>query len=309
MSTVAELLHDLVFDYTLRTIALGAAVLGVSSGVLGTFAVLRRQSLLGDALAHAALPGICLAYMATGSKAPVVLMVGAGVAGWLGALLLLKIVATTSLDEDAALGIVLASFFGFGIVLLTVMQKRPDAGQAGLDKFLFGQAAALVGTQVAVTALLGTAAIAVVIVLYKELKVLCFDPTFARTTGLAPRWLEVLVTSLVVVAVVIGLQTVGVVLMASMLVGPVVAARQWSDRLAVVLVLAGAIGAGAGVTGAVVSVAAERVPTGPAIILSLTVFALVSILFAPRRGVVPDAVRRRRRGLVAPVEVEAEPAR
>ena len=123
MSTVAELLHDLVFDYTLRTIALGAAVLGVSSGVLGTFAVLRRQSLLGDALAHAALPGICLAYMATGSKAPVVLMVGAGVAGWLGALLLLKIVATTSLDEDAALGIVLASFFGFGIVLLTVMQK------------------------------------------------------------------------------------------------------------------------------------------------------------------------------------------
>jgi len=300
-----ELLRDLVFDYTLRTIALGAAVLGVTSGVLGSFAVLRRQSLLGDALAHAALPGVCLAYMLTGSKAPLVLMIGAGLAGWLGAVLLLRIVQTTKLDEDAALGIVLATFFGFGIVLLTVIQQRPDAGQAGLDRFLFGQAAALVGSQVVTTAVLGTAALAVVALLYKELKVLCFDPTYARSLGLGPRWLDVLVTSLVVVAVVIGLQTVGVVLMASMLVGPVVAARQWSDRLAIVLALAAAFGAAAGVGGAVVSMAAARVPTGPAIILCLTALALVSFLFAPRRGIVPDALRRRRHALAPPDEEAA----
>lgn len=292
---MTALLHDLLFDYTLRTIALGAAVLGASSGVLGSFAVLRRQSLLGDALAHAALPGVCLAYMVTGAKAPLVLMVGAGLAGWLGAVLLLRIVATTKLDEDAALGIILATFFGLGIVLLTVIQHRPDAGQAGLDRFLFGQAAALVGSQVVTTAVLGGAALAVVALLYKELKVLCFDPAYARSLGLGPRWLEVLVTSLVVVAVVIGLQTVGVVLMASMLVGPVVAARQWSDRLAVVLALAAAVGAAAGVGGAVASTAAARVPTGPAIILCLTALAVASILFAPRRGVVPAALRRRRR--------------
>ena len=129
------MIYDLFFDYTLRNVALGSALLGLVSGVLGCFAVLRRQGLLGDAVAHAALPGICIAFLLTGSKAPLVLLAGAAVSGWIGTLVLLRIVRDTRISEDAALGIVLSTFFGFGIVLLTVIAKRNDATQAGLDRF------------------------------------------------------------------------------------------------------------------------------------------------------------------------------
>jgi manganese/zinc/iron transport system permease protein len=140
---VPEVLTDLAFDHTLRTIALGAAMLGIVSGALGTYAVLRKQSLLGDAMSHAALPGIALAFLLTGSKQPFALVLGAAVAGWLGTLLIMAIVRTTRIKYDSALGLVLSVFFGVGLVLLTFIQRRPDASQAGLDRFLFGQAASL----------------------------------------------------------------------------------------------------------------------------------------------------------------------
>jgi manganese/zinc/iron transport system permease protein len=295
-----DLLRDLLFDYTLRNVALGAALLGVVSGVLGSFAVLRQQGLLGDALSHAALPGVCLAFLLTGSKATLVLLLGAALAGWIGSLLLLRIVRDTRLDEDAALGIVLSTFFGFGIVLLTFIAKRNDANQAGLDRYLFGQAASLREEHVITMAVLGAVALFVVGVFYKEFKVLTFDPDFAASIGLATGPLNVLVTSLIVVAVVIGLQTVGVVLMAAMLVGPAVAARQWTDRLGVMLALAAFFGALAGVSGAMISVTQARLPTGPMVILSLTVIVVVSLLVAPAHGVLPDYFRRRRqRALMA----------
>jgi manganese/zinc/iron transport system permease protein len=295
-----DLLRDLLFDYTLRNVALGAALLGVVSGVLGSFAVLRQQGLLGDALSHAALPGVCLAFLLTGSKATLVLLLGAALAGWVGTLILLKIVRDTRLDEDAALGIVLSTFFGFGIVLLTFIAKRNDANQAGLDRYLFGQAASLREEHVVTMAVLGTVALIVVGLFYKEFKLLTFDPDFAASIGLATGPLNVLVTSLIVVAVVIGLQTVGVVLMAAMLVGPAVAARQWTDRLGVMLALAAFFGAISGVAGAMISVTQARLPTGPMVILSLTVVVVVSLLVAPAHGVLPDYMRRRRqRALLA----------
>src|SRR5688500_10184363 len=143
-----ETLHDLIFDYTLRNVALGSMLLGIVSGVLGSFAVLRRQGLLGDTLSHAALPGICIAFMLTGARTPIVLLIGAGIAGWIGTMLLLRIVKDTKLSEDTALGVILSIFFGVGILLLTVIQQRNDATQAGLDRYLFGQAAALVASNI-----------------------------------------------------------------------------------------------------------------------------------------------------------------
>src|SRR5687768_4592205 len=136
-----SILHDLIFDYTLRNVALGAMLLGIVSGILGSFAVLRRQGLLGDALSHAALPGICIAFILTGARTPIVLLLGAGIAGWLGTMILLRVVKDTKLSEDAALGVVLSVFFGVGILLLTLIQHQDNANQAGLDKYLFGQAA------------------------------------------------------------------------------------------------------------------------------------------------------------------------
>jgi manganese/zinc/iron transport system permease protein len=289
-----DVLRDLIFDYTLRNVALGSALLGIVSGVLGSFAVLRRQGLLGDTLSHAALPGICVAFMLTGSRTPLILLIGAGIAGWLGTLLLRRIVRETKLSEDAALGIILSPFFGVGVVLLTLIQRTNNATQAGLDKYLFGQAAALVAGNVVTFALLGGVALAAVLLLYKEFKLLSFDPEFAASLGLPARGLDVALTSLVVVAVMIGLQTVGVVLMAAMVIGPGAAARQWTDRLSHMLVLAGAFGAVAGITGAVSSVLDEALPTGPMIIMSLTVIVAISILLAPRHGIIPDQVRMRR---------------
>ena len=284
---------ELFTDYTLRNVALGSALLGIVSGALGCFAVLRRQGLLGDALAHAALPGICVAFLLTGSKAPLVLLIGAALAGWLATTLLLTAVRETRLSTDSALAIVLSTFFGFGIVLLTFIGKSENANQAGLDKFLFGQAATLVAEDVQTMGLLGAAALLIVAVLYKEFKLLAFDAEFAASLGFPARGLSVLLTSLIVIAVVIGLQTVGVVLMAAMLVGPAVAARQWTNRLGVMVILAAVFGAASGVSGALISVSDAHIPTGPVIILSLTVIVLGSLFFAPARGLAWDAIRRR----------------
>ncbi|MDQ3547388.1 MAG: metal ABC transporter permease [Chloroflexota bacterium] len=288
-----DLLRDVIFDYTLRNVALGSALLGIVGGVLGTFAVLRRQGLLGDALAHAALPGIALAFMLTGSKTSLVLMIGAAISGWLGMLLIIRIVQDTRLSEDTALGVVLTVFFGFGVVLLTYIQHSNNANQAGLDQYLFGQAATLVWENVVTMAALGSVALLLVALLFKEFKLLSFDPEFGASLGFPMRGLNVLLTSSIVIAVVIGLQTVGVVLMAAMLIAPAAAARQWTNRLGVMLALSGFFGGAAGVAGAMISVTARRVPTGPMIILCVTVIVVVSILFAPERGIVWDSLRRR----------------
>ena len=281
-------------DYTLRTVALGAAVLGLSSGSLGAFAVLRGQSLLGDAISHAALPGVALAFLLTASKAPIVLVVGAGLAGWLGTLCVMGITRTSRVPYDAALGIVLSVFFGLGMVLLTYLQARPQASQAGLDTFLFGQAAALVGRDVATMAGIGAVALVLMAVFWKEFKLLLFDADFAAVQGFPVRALDVGLTTLLVVAIVIGLQTVGVVLMSALIVAPAAAARQWTDRLAGVVALAGVFGALSGASGAMLSATTARLPTGPTIVLCATVLVAVSLAFAPRRGLVSAWLRGRR---------------
>lgn len=289
-----NLLHDLIFDYTLRNVALGSAILGIVSGILGSFAILRRQGLMGDALSHTALPGVCLAYMLTGSKTPLVLMLGAAIAGWIGMSVILLILRRTRIDSGSALGIVLTTFFGFGVVLLTVIQNRNDANQAGLDKFLFGQAAALVQDQVLTMAVLGGAALLVIALLYKEFKLLTFDPEFAQSLSLPTHRLNLLLTGLLVIAIVIGLNTVGVVLMSAMLIGPAAAARQWTNSLSHMLAYSALFGALAGIAGAIISVLETRLPTGPVIVLCLTGIVVFSLLFGSARGMVWDWLRRRR---------------
>jgi manganese/zinc/iron transport system permease protein len=289
-----DILRDLVLDHTVRTVALGAAVLGIVAGALGAFAVLRRQSLLGDAMSHAALPGIALGYLLTESKEPIVLLAGAVVAGWIGTFVVGAVVRTTRVKYDAALGIVLSVFFGVGLVLLTFIQRRPDASQAGLDTFLFGQAAALLERDVVTMAVLGALVLGVAAALWKELKLLTFDPDFGATLGFRVRALDALLTGLLVVAIAVGLQTVGVVLMAAIVVAPASAARQWTDRLGLMVLLSAAFGALAGVSGAVVSSEADRLPTGPTIVLCAAALVALSLLFAPNRGLVARAVRERR---------------
>lgn len=285
---------ELFTDYTLRTVALGAGALGAVAGMLGSFAVLRRQSLLGDAVSHAALPGIVLAFLFTGAKTPLVLVLGAAVAGWIASLLIMLVVRTTRIKTDTALGLVLSVFFGLGLVLLSVVQRRAGAAQAGLDSYLFGQAAALVEDDLRTMAVLGAVVVAGLALLWKEFKLLSFDPDYASALGLPVRTLDVALTTLLVISIVIGLQTVGVVLMSAVIVAPAAAARQWTDRLGRLVLLAGLFGALSGLTGALLSSSVPRLPTGPTIVLTLTAVTVFSLLFAPRRGVVAEGLRRMR---------------
>lgn len=285
------LLKDLFFDYTLRTVALGSATLGIVSGALGSFAVLRRQSLLGDGISHAALPGIALVYILTGSKEPLFLLLSAGVSGWLGTLLIISVVRSTRIHFETALGLTLSVFFGFGLVLITYIQKMPDASKAGLDRFLFGQAATLVQKDVITMAGLGALALFLMGIFWKEFKVLSFDPEFGTALGLPMRFLDVLLTTLIVIGIVIGLQSVGVVLMSAMVVAPGAAARQWTDRLGVMVGLAALFGALAGVMGALLSSSIPRLSTGPTVVICVSGIVLISILLAPNRGLVWNVVR------------------
>lgn len=281
-------------SFTARNVLTGAVLLGISGGVMGCFALLRRQALLGDALAHAALPGICIAYLLTGAKTPLPLFLGALAAGLLGALVILAAVRWSRLQQDAAMGIVLSVFFGLGIVLLTYIQRLPLGNQSGLDKYLFGQAATLTPEDVRVMAILSAVVLVTLALFYKELKLLTFDADYGASLGLPMRRLEILLTLLLVVVVVVGLQTVGVVLIVATVVTPAAAARQWTDRLGVMLLLAAAIGAGAGVVGALLSASIARLPTGPVIVLATSAVLVASLFFAPRRGYLWAVLRDRR---------------
>jgi manganese/zinc/iron transport system permease protein len=280
-------------SFTARNVLIGATLLGALGGMLGSFALLRRQSLLGDALAHAALPGVCIAFLLTGSKSPLPLFTGALAAGLAGALLILATVRWSRIKEDSAIGIILSVFFGVGIVLLTHIQKLPAGNQSGLDKYLFGQAATLVVEDLQVMAVLGAAVLAVVLALFKEFKLLSFDPGFAASLGLPVRRLEVLMTLLLVVVVVVGLQTVGVVLIVATLITPAAAARQWTDRLGTMVALSAGIGAAAGIVGSLASATVPRLPTGPVIVMVSSSVLILSLLFAPGRGLAWGLLRER----------------
>jgi manganese/zinc/iron transport system permease protein len=180
---ISQLFYNLLFDYTLRTVAFGSMVIGIVSGMLGSFAVLRKQSLLGDAISHAALPGIVLAFLLTRSRETEVLIFGALIAGWLATLSMLAIIRTTRIKSDTSLGLVLSVFFGFGLMLLTFTQRLPDATQAGLDKFLFGQAATLLQSDVITMSIVGMIILGVLAVFWKEFKLISFDTEFAASLG------------------------------------------------------------------------------------------------------------------------------
>lgn len=283
---------ELVFtDYTLRTITLGTAILGAVCGMLGSFAVLRKQSLLGDAISHAALPGIAIAFLITGAKDSNTLLLGALVSGLIGTFWIRGIVTKTHLKSDTALGLILSLFFGFGMLLLTFIQKQPNANQAGLDKYLFGQAATLVESDVWMMAIVTGICLLVMLIFWKEFKILLFDADYTKTLGFNTKTIDILITSFIVLAIVLGLQTVGVVLMSAMLLAPAAAARQWTNSLSMMVFLAALFGAFSGVFGTAISASQNNLSTGPVIVLVASVFVVVSFVFSPSRGLLFKKIR------------------
>lgn len=283
-----------MLNYTALIVLSGSVILGLVAGTAGAFAVLRKQSLLGDAISHASLPGLAAAFLVTHSKNPMVLLSGALCAGWIGTSLVNMMIHRTKIKEDAALGMILSVFFGFGLVLLTYIQKLPLGNQAGLSHFLFGSAATLLMKDILVIAVSGGFVLINLLLFWKEFKCLTFDTEYAKSIGIPVEKVQFYLTCLIVIAIVIGLQTVGVVLMSALIIAPSAAARQWTDRFYKMILLSGFFGALSGGAGALLSSYWFNAPTGPTIVLVLSAIVFYSLLFSPHRGVIWNSIQGHR---------------
>lgn len=279
-------------DPNIIFVTVNSVLLTASSAIVGSFTFLNKKSLVGDAIAHAVLPGICLGFMLSGTKNPIYLITGAFITGWISLVLVEFITRRTRIKEDTAIGLILSVFFGIGILLLTVIQKSGNAAQSGLDHYLFGKAAALVGDDLYTFASVAIVLLIAVFLLFKEFALLAFDKNYAISLGLPVKRIELVLTSLIVLAVVIGIQAVGVVLMAAILITPAAAARFWTDKIRVMFLLASIFGAVSGLSGAYISYIAPAMPTGPWIVIVISVIAFISFFLAPRRGVISRMVRQ-----------------
>lgn len=289
MSDIIAILNT----YTFQIVALGTGILGVLTGIIGSYVTLRKESLLGDALGHASLPGVVLAFMITGERDLRILILGAAATGLLATFIIQWMVNKSPVKLDSALAINLASFFGLGTVLLTYVQRDPSSQQAGLDNFIFGQASGMLQSDVRLIALTGIILLALVLIFWKEFKLITFDRPFSQTLSGPYKSLEVLLNVMIVVTIVLGIQSVGVILISAMLVIPSITARQWTYRLPVLMVLSGTLGAISAVVGTLFSSMGRRIPTGPSIVVVASIFAIVSLLIAPNRGILARNRERR----------------
>lgn len=276
-----------LLTYNTMMVLLGTSLLGAASGLIGSLAVLRRQSLAGDAFAHAALPGLCLAFMVIGEKNLSALLLGAFLSGILGLVVVTFLVRFTRIKQDAALGIVLSTFFGLGIVLSRIIQNQTSTGsKAGLDSYILGKTAGIIASDVYLIGSVALLCLMVIVLLFKELELLTFDADFARSQGWPVLGLDLLLIGLLGLVVVIGLPAVGVVMMAALLILPGVTARFWTDRLAVMLPISVGFGIITGSVGTWLSAEYSNLPAGPIIVLVGAALFLISALLAPRRGLI-----------------------
>lgn len=297
------LLEALTFQagYNTGVVMAGAAALGAAAGGVGAFLLLRARAMAADAVGHATLPGIVLAFVAAGAlgaegRALPILLAGAALTGILGMAAAEALTRRTRLAPDAAIAIALSVFYAVGIVLLSWLQTLPAGSQGGLESFILGQAAALSAAEALGLAFTALLALGLLLALFRPLGVLCFDEHHARARGWPVAGLDAALLGLGVVVTVLGLQSVGLVLVVALLILPAVAARFWSERLAGIFWLSVAFGAGGAFLGAAASSIWPRVPTGASIVLALGLVFAASLLAAPRRGIVAEAVRRARAG-------------
>ena len=289
----------LLQDHNTRVVLAGTCVFGAAAGLVGTFLLLRKRSLLGDTLGHATLPGIAVAFLiaitlGVNARSFLWLSIGAAVSGIAGMLTVLGIRKFSRIKDDAALAIVLSVFFGTGVALLSAIQQLPGGQAAGIEGFIYGNTASMTTQDAGFIFAASLFVVVACVAFFKEFSLLCFDEAFASTTGWPVRTLDLFLMSLIVLVTVIGLQSVGILLVVALLVIPPVAARFWSDNLRVVAFLATIIGADSAIVGVVVSSVLPKMPAGAIIVLvAATIFAF-GFLFGTRRGVIIQLLAERR---------------
>lgn len=272
-------------------VLMGSLLLGFASGMIGSFVLLKKQSLISDAMAHAALPGVCIAFIIFQEKSMPLLLIGAAITSLVATQAIQVIIKHSRIKTDAAIGIIISVFFGFGIVLLTYIQQNASGNQAGLNSFIFGQAASLVKSDVQLIAIGSLLLMIVTTFCFKEFKISIFDPAFALGIGIPVRFFNGVLLALIVAIVVIGIQMVGVVLIAALLITPPLAARYWTENLSVMAWLAGIFGGISGMVGASMSTIISDLPTGPMIVLSASAIFFFSLLFGKRKGILLRVVK------------------
>ncbi|WP_372886667.1 metal ABC transporter permease, partial [Shimia sp.] len=296
------MLWDALFlqlGYNATLVTIGACFLGISAGVTGTFLFLRKRALVSDAISHATLPGVALAFMvmvALGGDGRnlIGLLAGSAFSAAIGLICVSWLVRRTRLAEDAAIGAVLSVFFGFGIVLLTVIQTMSSGRQAGLEGFLLGSTAGMLWNDAAVIVIGGALTLAVVLTWRRPMGLVAFDPEFAAANGLNVARIDLLIMLLAMAVTVVGLKIVGLILIVALLIIPPVTARFWTDRTDRLTLISGLVGGVSGFFGAALSAAAPGLPTGPIIVLVGFALFAVSLFLAPNRGVLAALLRHLR---------------
>lgn len=273
-------------DPNVVLVVVGISFLSISAAMVGTFTFLDKKALIGDAISHAVLPGVCLAFMLAGTKNPYWIVVGAFSTGALATYAISWISQQTKLKEDTVIASVLSVFFGVGIVFMTKLQQTGNASISGLDHFLFGNAISIVGEDILVYGTLALITILAILFFYKEFQLLIFNRDFARAIGLPVKRLEFVFNSLMVLAVVTGIQAIGVVLMAALLITPAAAARFWTDKLSRMLTLAVLMALFSGIAGAYISFTLPNMPTGPWVVVVLSALAFFSFFFSHKKGLI-----------------------
>lgn len=282
---------ELFPNYTVAVVVCGAVFLGLTAGACGTVVFVRKETLLADAVSHGCLPGIALGFIAAQGKSSSALLAGALLTAFAtaGFVRLARSVPAVRFDSALAMGVSIS--FGVGIVLLTAIQSSGASGQAGLDRFLFGQASAMLLDDVKTIFFTGAVCALALAVFWKQVKIVCFDGEYAQSSGFSARGVGFFLNAFLVAATIIGIETVGVVLMCSMMVAPAVAARHLTDKMGLMAALAALIGAAGGALGALGSWKISNVPTGPAIVVCVTMAALASVLFSPKNGILARRAR------------------
>lgn len=277
---------DFIISPTLFWVLLGCILLSIQSAAIGCFTVLNKQSLAGDAVAHAVLPGICIAFLLTGEKDGLLLLVSASITGWFALQIIQYISQTTTIKTDASTGIILSVFFGIGILLLTSIQQSGNGNQSGLDKYILGKAAGILPEDIFLLLFTCSIILLVLAIFKKEIITYIFDSNFAQSSGIPFRFIRFCLLLLLIINVVSGIQTVGVVLMAALIITPVSAARFWSDSIQKVYSISIIIGIISALVGVSFSFYIANAPTGATIVLALTSVFIISAFFAPHKGII-----------------------
>lgn len=260
-----------------------AAIIGITCGVLGVFIVLRNMSLIGDALSHAILPGIFIAYILIGYST-IGFFIGSVAAGLITAVLITWIQSKVNTKNDAAIGIVFTAMFSIGVIGISSLNHKQGT-HIDLKDFLFGNVLGISTEDLYLSLLVMCYVIASVVIFYRYLFITTFQPTIATTMGVPTKKVHYYIMLVLSFTVVVALRSVGVILVVALLITPAATALLFSERLKKVVLISGLIGLSASFLGFVVAIIFDTVP-GPAIVLVSTVFYLLAVLFSPERGLV-----------------------